>query len=212
VSRETSSQNVPSFDHRVTQCRSTTKVSVGKSRNAFQSHLRRTFVPSSITNSQRSSDTCGVGPADKTGKSVVRYCPAGSFTSAALRRPEKPREMISIGSYPYRVSCRTVPRKSELPIERSSEVVCPSKTQSKTDGQDAARMTPAEQDLSLRGTVSQGEVSCGLVLKSSGRNTDNGDGCSTPLCNVLNVRVLPIKSDLYSVSVNPNETAARHLF
>ena len=48
-------------------------------------------------------------------------------------------------------------------------------------GQDAARMTPAEQDLSLRGTVSQGEVSCGLVLKSSGRNIDNGDGCSTPL-------------------------------
>jgi hypothetical protein len=29
---------------------------------------------------------------------------------------------------------------------------------------------------------------------------------------VLNVRILPIKSDLYSVSVNPNETAARHLF
>ena len=28
---------------------------------------------------------------------------------------------------------------------------------------------------------SQGDVSCGLVLKSSGRNTDNGDGCSTPL-------------------------------
>jgi hypothetical protein len=48
-------------------------------------------------------------------------------------------------------------------------------------GQDAARMTPAEQDLWLRGTVSQGEVSCGLVLKSSGRNTDNGDNCSTPL-------------------------------
>jgi hypothetical protein len=26
----------------------------------------------------------------------VRYCPGGSFTSAALRRPEKPREMIAI--------------------------------------------------------------------------------------------------------------------
>src|SRR5262245_42750011 len=74
------------------------------------------------------------------------------------------------------------------------------------------RRTQVEQDLSLRGTVSQGEVSCGLVLKSSGRNIDNGDSCSTPIRNVLNVRILPIKSDLYSVSVNPNETAARHLF
>src|SRR6516165_214224 len=101
VSRETPSQDVPSFDHRVTQCRSTVKVSVGKSRNDFQSHLRRTFVPSSITNSQRSSGTCGVGPADNTGKSVVRYCPGGSFTCAALRRPEKPRETILILISPY---------------------------------------------------------------------------------------------------------------
>src|SRR5262250_3364022 len=93
-SSETPSQDVPSFDHRVTQCRSTVKVSVGKSRNDFQSHLRRTFVPSSITNSQRSSGTCGVGPADKTGKSVVRYCPGGSLISVGVRRPEKPLEMI----------------------------------------------------------------------------------------------------------------------
>src|SRR5215469_16654920 len=103
VSRETPSQDVPSFDHRVTQCRSTVKVSVGKSRNDFQSHLRKTFMPSSITSSQRSSDTCGVGPADKTGKSVVRCCPSGSFTSAALHRPEKPREMIFICTSPCRV-------------------------------------------------------------------------------------------------------------
>src|SRR3954452_24263157 len=103
ASRETPSQDVPSFDHRVTQCRSTVKVSVGKSRNDFQSQLCRTFVPSSITNSQRLSDTCGVGPADKTGKSEVRYCPGGSFTSAALRRPEKPRETIPIYTSPYLV-------------------------------------------------------------------------------------------------------------
>src|SRR5207237_2556436 len=99
VSTETPSQNVPSFDHRVTQCRSTVKVSVGKSRNDFQSHRRRTFVPSSITNSHWSVGTCGVGPADKTGKSVVRYCPGGSFTSAALRRPEKPREIVGIANF-----------------------------------------------------------------------------------------------------------------
>src|SRR5213080_5048685 len=101
VSTKTPSQDVPSFDHRVTQCRSTVKVSVGKSRNDFQSHRRRTFVPSSITNSHWSSGTCGVGPADKTGKSVVRYCPGGSFASVALRRPEKPREIIPIYTSPY---------------------------------------------------------------------------------------------------------------
>src|SRR6266436_2992864 len=96
VSSETPSQDVPSFDHRVTQCRSTVKLSVGKSRNDFQSHRCKTSVPSSIVNSQRSRGICGVGPADKTGKSVVRYCPGGSFTSAALRLPEKPREIIPI--------------------------------------------------------------------------------------------------------------------
>src|SRR6201982_3138507 len=101
VSTETPSQDVPSFDHRVTQCRSTVKVSVGKLRNDFQSHRRRPFVPSSITNSHWSSGMCGVGPADKTGKSVVRYCPGGSFASAALRRPEKPREIIPIYTSPY---------------------------------------------------------------------------------------------------------------
>ena len=54
------------------------------------------LLPSSIVNSQRSRDMCGVGPADNTGKSVVRYCPGGSLASAALRRPVKPREMIAI--------------------------------------------------------------------------------------------------------------------
>jgi len=97
----------------LTQCRSTVKVSVGKSRNAFQSHLRKTFVPSSITSSQRSSDTCGVGPADKTGKSVVRCRPCGSFTSAALRRPEKPRAMIPTPQFSF-------PSEVELSLPHSS--------------------------------------------------------------------------------------------
>src|SRR5262245_2505935 len=102
VSSETPSQDVPSFDHRVTQCKSAVMVSAGKSRNDFQSQRRKTSVPSSMVNSHWSSGMCGVGPADKTGKSVVRYCPGGSFTSAALRRPEKPREMILIRNSPYR--------------------------------------------------------------------------------------------------------------
>src|SRR5215475_5767912 len=89
-------------------------VSAGKSRNDFQSHRRKTSVPSSIVNSHSSSDTCGVGPADKTGKSVVRYCPGGSFTSAARRRPEKPREMIPIRNSLYRVKYRTVRSESKV--------------------------------------------------------------------------------------------------
>src|SRR5438094_4771048 len=80
---------------------STVIVSAGNLRNAFQSHLRRTSVPSLIVNSHWSSGMRGVGPADKTGKSVVRYCPGGSFASDALRRPEKPREIIPIYTSPY---------------------------------------------------------------------------------------------------------------
>src|SRR5262245_34839717 len=38
----------------------------------------------------------GVGPADKTGKLVVRYCPGGNSASPALRLPENPREIIAI--------------------------------------------------------------------------------------------------------------------
>src|SRR4030095_141266 len=103
VSRETPSHGVPSFDHRVTQCKSTVIFSLGKLRNDFQSHRRKTFLPSSMTNSHLSRGTCAVGPADKTGKSVVRYCPDGNLTSAALRRPEKPSEMIAITNSPINV-------------------------------------------------------------------------------------------------------------
>src|SRR5579863_7277872 len=113
TSSETPSQDVSSFDHRVTQCRSTVIVSVGNSRNDFQSHRFKTLLPSSIVNSQRSREMCGVGPADKTGKSVVRYCPGGSFASAALRRPAKPREITPISTPSYRVTYRTACDKSK---------------------------------------------------------------------------------------------------
>src|SRR5215813_8027485 len=98
VSSETPSQDVPSFDQRVTQWMSTVTVSVGKSRNDFQSQLRTTFLPSSIVSSHRSRGMRGVGPADKTGKSVVRYCPGGNFGSVAWRLPENPREIIGMCS------------------------------------------------------------------------------------------------------------------
>jgi hypothetical protein len=38
---------------------------------------------------------CGVGPADRTGKSLVTYWPGGTRPAgASCRRPRKPREMI----------------------------------------------------------------------------------------------------------------------
>ena len=41
-------------------------------------------------------------PAERTGKSVVRYCPGGSFTSATVRLPKKPRETVPIRTPPMR--------------------------------------------------------------------------------------------------------------
>src|SRR5215510_6029853 len=75
---------------------STVTVSVGNSRNDFQLQRRKTSIPSSIVNSHRSKEMRGVGPADKTGKSVVRYCPGGNSASVALRLPKNPREIIAI--------------------------------------------------------------------------------------------------------------------
>src|SRR5262245_37098853 len=61
-------------------------------------------IPVTTVNSHWSNGTRGVGPADKTGKSVVTYCPGGSFSSSTLRRPEKPREMIVIVILPCKRS------------------------------------------------------------------------------------------------------------
>src|SRR5580692_4505916 len=124
VSRGTPSQDVPSFDHRVTQCKSTVTVSRGRLRNDFQSHRCNTFLPSSITNSHFSSGTCGVGPADKTGKSAARYCPGGSLTSVGVRRPEKPREMMPMCIPPYSATdlhqglSLVLGFRSDLPVAR----------------------------------------------------------------------------------------------
>src|SRR6516225_9398767 len=116
VSRETPSQCVPSFDHRVTQCRSTVMFSVGRARNDFQFHRRKTFLPSSIVNSHFSSAMWGVGPAERTGKSVVRYWPGGNFTSATVRLPKKPREMVPIRTSPMRERANWL--KSQSLIEK----------------------------------------------------------------------------------------------
>src|SRR6266480_2349061 len=77
-------------------------------RNRFGRQLAKCLpIPSAqnicaslIVNSHWSSGTRGVGPADKTGKSVVGYCPGGNVTSEGVRRPEKPREVMAMGNSP----------------------------------------------------------------------------------------------------------------
>src|SRR5215831_755127 len=59
----------------------------------------------------------GVGPADKTGKSVVTYCPGGSFLSPALPRPEKPREMIAIRYSPFHPKYRAVRTNQDCQLQ-----------------------------------------------------------------------------------------------
>src|SRR5262249_52327277 len=93
---ETPSQSVSSFDHLVTQWMSTVIFSLGSARNS--SHVQRCSSSTSpvIVKSHWSSGGCGVGPADRTGKSFVTYWPGGSRPRGASsrRRPLKPREMI----------------------------------------------------------------------------------------------------------------------
>src|SRR4029077_13077359 len=101
-----------SFDHLVTQWISVVMASVGSSRNSFQFHCRMAFFPSSIVNSHCSSGTGAVGPAERTGKSSVRYCPGGSLTSAAPRRPTKPRDSVIA---PYLISQLHTHRAGKVP-------------------------------------------------------------------------------------------------
>src|SRR5882757_8565565 len=87
VSNETPCQVVSSLDHLVTQWMSTVDVSTPSATNCR--HVHRCTVPVSVVtvNSQSDSLTLGVGPAESTGKSLVRYWPGGSRSAAGLRRP-----------------------------------------------------------------------------------------------------------------------------
>ena len=49
-------------------------------------------------NSQASSGMRGVGPAESTGKSLVRYWPGGSCLLLSRLRPPKPLVMMPIGA------------------------------------------------------------------------------------------------------------------
>ena len=52
-------------------------------------------------NSQASSGTRGVGPAESTGKSLVRYWPGGSRWLLSRLRPPKPLVKMPIGDPPF---------------------------------------------------------------------------------------------------------------
>src|SRR6266516_5876141 len=69
-------------------------VSLGSSWNSSQLQLTGS-APPSIVKVHSSSGVCGVGPADRTGKSSVRYWPGGTRSGGpSRRRPVNPREMI----------------------------------------------------------------------------------------------------------------------
>src|SRR5262245_12005361 len=88
---------VRSLDHLVTQWRSTMTCSLGRARNSAQVQAWRS--PDSVVtpSCQLSNDTSGVGPAESTGKSSVRYWPGGSSTSWRPR-PANPRVTMGIST------------------------------------------------------------------------------------------------------------------
>src|SRR5664279_6436784 len=94
VSSETPRHAVASFDHLVTQCRSTVMSAAGNARNCAQSQAR--LSPDSLTmrNSQVSRFTRGVGPAERTGKPRSRYCPGGNGGPGSRRRPKNPGDTM----------------------------------------------------------------------------------------------------------------------
>src|SRR5262249_13522302 len=95
VSIRTPCHTVSSFDHLVTQWMSTVTSSAGSARNSSHVQRRGSSTSPLTVKSHRSSAVYGVGPADKTGKSPVTYCPGGTRPAgASSRRPRKPREMI----------------------------------------------------------------------------------------------------------------------
>src|SRR5262249_28992765 len=117
VSTETPVQVVSSFDHLVTQWMSTVTVSVGRVRNSSQLHERSRSTAPLIVKLQAPSEWYGVGPAESTGKSSVRYWPGGTRAGSASTRcflwnPRVngvtlpivvSRVPASIGRTPYRV-------------------------------------------------------------------------------------------------------------
>src|ERR1700746_901239 len=70
-------------------------VVLGSASNSAQLHLPSREPPSWRAKVQSSSLICGVGPAERTGKSAVTYCPGGMrfFRACSCRLDAKPREI-----------------------------------------------------------------------------------------------------------------------
>src|SRR6266480_1311681 len=94
VSTLTPFQVVSSFDHLVTQWMSLVTVSVGRAWNSFQVQRLGSSISPSMLKVHWSRLTRGVGPAERTGKSVTTYWPGGTRELEAVSRrfPLKPRE------------------------------------------------------------------------------------------------------------------------
>src|ERR1700682_2944330 len=73
-------------------------VSAGSARNSFQVQRFGSSTSPSMVNVPGPSDPRGVGPAERTGKSLTTYCPGGTRELETLSRrlPLKPREMNPI--------------------------------------------------------------------------------------------------------------------
>src|SRR5439155_9528384 len=117
VSRLTPLQRMSSFAHLVTQLISTVQSRGPSAWNAAQSQLMGSRTRPSIENDQRSSGMRGVGPAERTGKSLVRYWPGGTRPAAPVsgvdRRPTKPR-----------VTNRSVISPPPFPSSPHDDLVC----------------------------------------------------------------------------------------
>src|SRR5215831_13126989 len=94
VSTETPFHGVSSFDHFVTQWISAVTSSLCSARNSSHVHRRGSSISPTIEKSHWSIGVWGVGPAERTGKSYVRYWPGGVRSAGpSLRRPRKPLEI-----------------------------------------------------------------------------------------------------------------------
>src|SRR2546423_237545 len=73
--------------------------SLGRARNSSQVQRRGSSNSPMIEKSHSSSEVCGVGPAERTGKSAVTYWPGGTRagSTSAARRPRNPRETTDFG-------------------------------------------------------------------------------------------------------------------
>src|ERR1700730_3328333 len=94
VSIDTPVHKVSSLVHLVTQWMSTVKLSLGSLRNSSHVHRFGSSTSPTIDSVHSDSGTRGVGPADRTGKSLTTCWPGGTreLSAPSRRLPRNPRE------------------------------------------------------------------------------------------------------------------------